>query len=313
MDSSDYKRLFKLVAKTESGGEQNLEEIEFRLAHLRKGAALSYEDLENIADPKCWPFSKYWMWPHKSQIEKRLEATAGWFKSLPENEARIIGALNGIFKNIALVSVILRFARPDLYAIYSRPVLEILRIERGKNDVEEYLKYIREMQVLRNSFGVDKTADVDKIVWAIFRLKGIHATELKKILAKRLPENLTAEELIIYLSHDPLKIARVYLKMNAHMTAGFWAAKAFEKLLDDECRINGIYIPEQPHKRSAMIKVLSERTWHWKNVQNRRLLYDTKAIRNKIVPGIKPFTYEEAEGFIDNIQRLKNVAIHRGY
>lgn len=39
MDSDEYKRLFKLIAKTESGGEQNLEEIERRLEHLKKGAA----------------------------------------------------------------------------------------------------------------------------------------------------------------------------------------------------------------------------------------------------------------------------------
>lgn len=313
MDSSDYKRLFKLVAKTESGSEQNLEEIECRLEHLRKGAALTYEDLERIADPKCWPFSRYWMWPHRVQIENCLPATAGWFKDLPDEEARVIRDLDIMFKNIALVSIILRFALPDHYAIYSRPVLKILRIDRGKNDVEEYLNYVQEMRLLRNSFGLEKTADVDKIVWAIVHLKEKYASEFKQILAKRLPENLSPEELIIFLSHDPLRIAREYLKRKDHITAGFWAAKALERFLDEECRNNGLYIQDQPYKRSAMIKALSERTWHWKNVQNRRLLYDTKAIRNKIVPGVKPFTYADTEQFIGNIQKLKNVALHRGY
>lgn len=313
MDSSDYKRLFKLIAKTESGGEQNLEEIERRLEHLRRGAALTYEDLEIIADPECWPFSKYWMWPHRSQIERYLPNTAGWFKELPNNESRIIGALNKIFKNIALVSIILRFARPDLYAIYSRPVLEILRIARGKNDVEEYLNYVKEMQLLRNSFSVDKTADVDKIVWAISRLRGTYRAELKKILAKYLPENLSPEELVVYFSHAPLKIAKVYLKHKDHTTAGFWAAKAFENFLEDECRNNGILVPEQPNKRSVMIKELCERTHLWRNPQNRNLLYDTKALRNKIVPGTKLFTRKDVKQFIDNIQRLQNISIHRGY
>ena len=313
MNNSDYKRLFNLVAKTESGGEQNLEDIEFQLAHLREGATLTYEDLEKISDPKCWPFSKYWMWPHRSQIEKYLPATAGWFKELPNNEVRVIGSLDRIFKNISLVSIILRFARPDLYAIYSKPVLEILRIERCKNDIEEYLKYIKEMQALRDSFGVEKTADVDKIVWAICYLKGNHASELKKIIAKRLPENLNAEELIVYLSHNPLKIAKEYLKRRDHMTAGFWAAKALEKFLNDECRNNGIYIPEQPHKRAAMIRALSKRTRHWSNPKNRRLLYDTKDLRNKIIPGVRPFTYEDVERLILYIDRLKNIAVYKNY
>jgi len=311
--SDEFKRLFKQIAKTESGGEQNLEEIEIRLAYLGKGAALSYDDLEIIADPQYWPFSKYWMWPVRSQIEKKLESTAGWFKNLPDDEAKIIRGLDRIFKNIALVSIILRFACPEHYAIYSRPVLEILRIERGKNDVEEYLKYVREMQFLRDSFGVDKTADVDKIVWAIFHLTGNHATELKKILAKRLPENLTAEELIIYLSHDPLKIARVYLKMNDRMTAGFWAAKAFEKFLDDECRNSGIYVTEFLNRISSMIKELCDHTRHWKKRENQKLLYDVKKIRNTIIHDVFPISYSDVEGFVSNIEMLKKIAIFKGY
>ena len=169
------------------------------------------------------------------------------------------------------------------------------------------------MQALSKSFMVDKTADVDKIVWAISRLRGKHGTELKQILAKYLPENLTPEELVVYLSHAPLKIAKVYLKQKDHMTAGFWAAKAFEKFLEDECRNNGIYVPEQPGKRSLMIKELCERTFLWRKPQNRRRLYDTKTLRNKIVPGTKLFTYEDVEQFINDIERLKNISIHRGY
>jgi hypothetical protein len=97
------------------------------------------------------------------------------------------------------------------------------------------------------------------------------------------------------------------------MTAGFWAAKAFEKFLEDECRVNGIYISGQAHKRMVMIKALCERIWHWKNEKNRSLLKDTKDIRNKIIPGVRLFTYEEVGQLINNIERLKNISIHRGY
>jgi hypothetical protein len=313
MDSRDYKRLFKLIAKTESGSEQNLDEIENRLAHLRKGVALSYGDLETIADPRFWPFSKYWMWPDKKQIEKKLEITTGWFKSLPLNEAKIIQGLDKIFKNIALVSIILRFAQPEHYAIYSRPVLQILRIERGGNEVDEYLNYIVEMRVLRDCFGMDKTAEVDEIVWAIFHLKDQYGADLKKILAKRLPENLTAEELLVYLSHDPLKIAKEYLKRKDHMTAGFWATRAFEKFLDDECRDNGIYVFELLNKLSNMIAELREHTLHWNKQENRRLLYETKKIRNMLIHSTSPLSLTDVERFISNIETLKRIAIHRGY
>lgn len=312
MSSEEFKRLFSQVARKEPGGQQKLEEIEARLAHLREGATLSYEDLEIIADPQYWPFSKHWMWPHRSQIESALLRTEGWFKDLPAEEKKIIRGLDLIFKNISLVSIILRFAVPEHYAIYSRPPLQILRIERGKDDVEEYLNYVGEMRILRDSFWVKKTSEVDEIVWAIFHLKGKYADELKRILAKCLPENLTAEELIIYLSQDPLKIARQYLKKNDHMTAGFWAAKAFEKFLDDECRNNGISIPDQAHKRAKMINALWTRTSLWKKPGNRQLLYDTKEVRNKIVPGVKNFYACDIEEFISDIESLKRIAMHNG-
>jgi hypothetical protein len=191
--------------------------------------------------------------------------------------------------------------------------LQILRVERGRNDVEEYLNYVREIRILKDSFRVEKASEADMIVWAIFFAKGRYTGELKGILSRRLPENLTPEELIIYLSHDPIKIAKEYLKRNDYMTAGFWVAKAFEKFLDEECRQNGIYIAEQAHKRSKMIKALLGRTLYWKKPKNRNLLYDTKDIRNKIVPSVKAFESRDVEEFISNIVRLKRIAVHRGY
>jgi hypothetical protein len=313
MANNDFKRLFKQIAKTESGKEQNLEGIETQLAHLKEGAALSYLDLELISEPKYWPFNKHWMWPHRSQIEKKLETTEGWFKDLPSNEREIIRKLNNIFKNIGLVSIVLRFARPEFYAIYSLPVLQIMRIERGGNEVEDYLNYISELRVLRTCFGVDNTAAADEIVWAIFHHKNKYGADLKKILAKRLPENLTAEELLIYLSNDPLKVSKEYMKRKDHMTAGFWAAKAFEKLLDDECRQAGIFIPDPTHKRSKMISALCNMKPWWNKPANRELLYDTKEMRNNIVPGVNPFTFQYVEQFIANIDQLKSISVFRGY
>jgi hypothetical protein len=311
VDTEEYKRLFKLIAKTESGAAQKLEEIEGHLMHLRNGSALTYADLEIISDPQYWPFSKYWMWPDRNQIEKKLAKTEGWFKNLPTEENKVIQSLNKIFKHIALVSIVLRFALPEYYAIYSCPVLKILRIERGKNEVEDYLNYIRELRILRDSFSVGKTSDVDQIIWAIYRLQGKYAVELKRILAKRLPENLTSEELIVYLSHNPLKVAREYQKRKDHITAGLWAAKAFEKFLDEECRSNGILIEDRPFQRSDMIKALCEQTQYWQRRPNKSLLYETKRIRNRIVPGVKTISWTDVEGFISDIETLQNIAFHR--
>lgn len=311
MIDEEIKLLFRRVARTEFGEEQNLEEIERKLFHLRKGAALTYEDLDVIANPKYLPFSKYWMWPSKDQLKNKLNTTAGMFKILPLSENKIIRRLNAIFRNISLVSIILRFARPDQYAIYSPPVLQILRIERGRNDVEEYMNYILEMRTLKDSFRVQNVADVDKIVWAIFHLQGRYATIMKEILADVLPDNLSPEELIIYFSHSPIRIAKAYLKQKDHMTAGFWAAKELEKFLDEECRRNAIYILDEPNRRSNMIWMLVNETELWGERLNRSLLYETKKLRNKIVPGTREFTRDDVERFIFFIEHLKDIAQER--
>lgn len=305
MENVELKKLFKQIAKTESGSEQHLEEIERRLAHLARGASLKYEDLEVIADSQYWPFSKYWMWPHRHQIDKKLETTAGFFKGLPDNEINIIRRLMAIFKNIALVSIVLRFARPDLYPIYSPPNLQVLRIERGKTEAAEYMNYAKEMRILRDSFGVDSVAEADEIVWAIFHHQGRYYEELLKILARNLPENLSAKELMLMLSGNPLRIAKEYLKRGDYMTSGFWAAKAFEKFLDDECRRSGIFVPDGAHKRNRMIQELHKGTLLWNKPENRQLLYDTKKQRNRIVPGVKDFSSSDVEKFILYIEELE--------
>ncbi len=191
MDKIKYKMLFDQITQTKHEMQIDFEKVEANLKHLREGGSLTYIDLENIADENCWPFNKYWRWPSKHQIEEHLKRTSGLFKNLPNSEEKAIRSLDEIFKNIALVSIILRFVHPKHYAIYSRPSLKIMRTERGIDNVEEYLNYVEELRILKDSFGVDKTSEVDIIVWAIAQEKGKSIKELKKLLAEHLPENLS--------------------------------------------------------------------------------------------------------------------------
>ena len=308
MNKNNYRKLFDFYARNAMGGEQKPEEIERRLTHLREGAKLAYKDLETIADPACWAFSRYWMWPHKSQIEEKLEDTAGWFARLPNAEEDVIAGLDDIFKNISLVSIVLRFAWPEHYAIYSRPTLRALRLKRGATDTAEYLDYVHEMRILKHCLGMTQTAHVDMMVWAIEHAEGEYLEELKKTMSKVLPENLTAEELMVYLSHDPLRLATEYFERRDFMTAGFWAAKAIEKFLDDECQKNGIHIREGANRRIAMIEALCAHTNLWGKPHCQRLLYDTKETRNKIVPGVRRFSQALVREFITEVRKLKNIA-----
>jgi len=306
MDKNEYKELFKKLIRKKHGMEIYFEKIEAKLDHLRKGNFLAYSDLEIIGDDSCWPFSKHWMWPSKEQVEEKLKKTSGWFVNLPENEEKIIGDLDGIFKNIALVSIILRFVHPNLYAIYSRPSLKILRIERGFNDVEEYLNYVYLMRILKHSFRVTRTADIDIIVWAIAYEKGSYIRQLKELLAEQLPENLTPEDLITFLHGNPLKIAEVYYRKKVIKIAGFWVAEAFEKFLRKECISLLGFIPARKNGEILTLVDLLCKTKKFKYECDK--LHKLRKLRNKAVHPLEEFTKDNAKYFLKTLEYLKQLS-----
>jgi hypothetical protein len=300
--------MFREIIRIKHGMEIDFETIEKSLEHLRKGDPLNYNDLEIIASDKYWPFKKYWIWPVKEQIEGQLEKTKGLFinpASKEIDEKRVIRELSAIFRNIALVSIVLRFVWPEHYAIYSRPPLKILRVERGFNDVEEYMNYIQEMQLLKASFRVRKTADVDIIVWTITQRKEEH-NEFIKLLAENLPGNLTAGDLLKCLSNNPLKIAETYLKHGDYKTSGYWTARAFEMQLNEECRRIYGYIQKRQDERKGeighLIDCLCEHEDYWMFGD---LMHRLRRLRNRAVHVSKSFEEKDAIDFIEGLKKLE--------
>ena len=306
----NYQGLFYEVSGKKYGMYVEFEMIESKLEHLRNGKALSYSDLEIMGDDSFWPFSRFWMWPAEEQIREQLAETSGWFVRLPNNQAQIINKLNVIFRNISLVSIVLRFVVPKHYAIYSRPPLKILNVRRGANDTQEYLNYLDALSCLQRSFGVSKLSDLDMIVWAISEKKGKYLDEFKKILGENLPTSLPPEDLVACYLENKLKIAQVYYDQHDYPTAGFWAAKAFEDFLYSECSKYRIVVPETFGKRAEMIKTLMNMTKKWSTLANQTLLKGTKDIRNEIIPGVKIITSDKVKEFILNIERLQRISFY---
>ena len=311
MDKKKYKDIFRKLINMKHGLVIDFNSIEQRLKYLREGGPLDYEDLNIIADEKCWPFNKYWMWPCKEQIEDELNITAGIFIDLPNNEEKVIGQLLDIFKNISLVSIILRFIHPRYYAIYSRPPLYVMRIERGADDIEEYMNYIDELRLIKNSFEEFRTAEVDMIIWAIaeetrrdkksYEGKKI-LKEFIKLLAEVLPENLTIEELINHHAQNPLKIAEIYYKRKQFNTAGMWAGRAFERYINEKCDDLGIYIPRyEGDKLFNMVENLCEDKDFW-NKKDR--LHKLRKKRNNAMHIDKLYNKSDANYAIEELKRL---------
>lgn len=285
--------------------------IEEKLKHLREGGPLTYEDLEVIANDNCWPFNRYWMWPCREQIEDKLKATDGVFVGLPNNERKALGLLLDIFKNISLVSIILRFIYPQYYAIYSRPPLYLMRIERGVDDIEEYMNYIDELKIIRKSFDEFRIAETDMIIWAIaqetskYKKSYLGEKTLKEfiaLLAEVLPENLTIEELVNHHSRDPMKISEIFYKRRDFKTAGMWAGRAFEKYLKNKCdylRINTYQYKGDGLFQSVNALCDNEDFWYKKDQ-----LHKLRKLRNKAMHIDKPYSQLDAKTAIEDLKEL---------
>jgi hypothetical protein len=281
--------------------------IEKKLAHLRQGDAITYDDLEMIAREDLWPFNRYWMWPAKEQIEDALAKTWDLIvdpMAKAEQEIDMLHGLLGIFKNISLVSILLRFVWPEHYAIYSRPALKILRVERGEDDTEEYLNFIGELKILKMSFGLDRTADVDMVVWAVSQ-GGDEFDDIRELINERLPKELPISELMKHAGSCPLRVAEAYYEAGDFQTAGFWAARAFERILQQECfRVFG-YVPTKLGRELGNIEYLIKCVCEAPgNKDLEKKMFELKKLRNSAVHIDRSLNRFLAAEFIKGVKEL---------
>lgn len=305
-----YEAIFMDIAFKKYRMKIDFATIEKKLAHLRQGEAITYEDLEVIARDDLWPFNRYWMWPAKEQIENALEKT--WDLIIDpvakaDQEIDMLHGLLDIFRNISLVSILLRFVWPERYAIYSRPSLKVLQIERGYDDVEEFLNFINEMRTLRISFGVERTADVDMIVWAISQRED-EFNDIKALISERLPKELPLSDLLRHASSCPLRVAEAFYEAGDFHTAGYWTARAFERILHQKCiRLIG-YVPKSTEREMGdieyLIKCVCEAPG---NSDLEKRLFDLKKLRNAAIHIERTFNRYMAAEFIKGVKSVTEI------
>jgi len=97
------------------------------------GFAIEFES------PIHWWFQKYWVFPPEHHVAPELKRRTFNFWRLPKGEVPLVAALLEVFKSVELVSIILRFVKPEHYGIISPPVERVLDVQRGSDAVETYL------------------------------------------------------------------------------------------------------------------------------------------------------------------------------
>ena len=159
---------FPEICRKKYGTTFDLKAVEDKVKGLRRKTELTYKDLEYFESPKHWWFRRFWIFPPENRVAPALKGIRFDFWNLSsENESTVIRQLLYVFKSIELVSIILRFIRPENYAIFSSPVQRLLDIRRGRDPVETYVNCLGNLREIREHCGFKRVADVDMALWVL--------------------------------------------------------------------------------------------------------------------------------------------------
>ena len=155
------------VSKAKYGVPFDLPAIERTVASLRSKKSLTYQDLRYFEAKDHWWFERFWVFPPEHKVTPALAKKSFDFWHLPKNETELIPELLDVFKSIELVSIILRFVRPEAYGILSPPVERVLDVRRGSDAIETYLNYLANLREITSQCGFTRTADADMALWVL--------------------------------------------------------------------------------------------------------------------------------------------------
>ena len=158
---------FREVIEKKYGRPFDLPAIERSVTHLRRTTPLSYADLARFESPNNWWFEKFWLFPPEHQISSALKRRKFNFWGLPKSESEVIKSLYEVFRSIELVSIILRFIRPENYGIISPPVERVLDVRRGSDAKETYINYLYDLRRIKAHYRFGRVADVDMALWVV--------------------------------------------------------------------------------------------------------------------------------------------------
>lgn len=165
----------------------------------------------------------------------------------PKDEPKI-EKLFHIIGNIEIVSCILRSVDPNNYGILN-PQVENFLCTRGNSQIEKYMNFLEDLEMLAGKYIIDRIADTQTALWtlaqiinfpflkhdALFRDLSIVYEEgpnyIKKIIAKN--------ALQIFKAQDPLSKAELYLDTD-FVLAGILVSKELEILSKSLCEKFGI-------------------------------------------------------------------------
>lgn len=163
----DCRNLHSEVKGSRYGKADDLEKIAVQLKKLRQSRRLTYSDLEPILDTSVWAPDQFGYWPSKEEVQSALQDQTWDFWNLPRNQDLAISKLLAIFRQIELVSVILRFIVPEHFGILSPPVEKIIGLGPFRQRHQRYAHYLDDLRAIRERRGFKDVADVEMALWVL--------------------------------------------------------------------------------------------------------------------------------------------------
>ncbi len=275
--------------------------IEASVAPFRNRRPLTYEDLRQFESPGNWRFQDYWVFPPEHKVTSELKRRKFNFWSLPKEEESLVASLLQVFKSIELVSIILRFVRPEHYGIISPPVERILDVRRGGDAVKTYLNYIEDLRIIARHYGFARVADADMALWVVHErcfgsvpdraIRKEYSNDL--FLIERRAKNLMAD-----FSPDlsDSQLARSLLPVDMRL-AGPIAAVAFERMVRQHLR-------KGRHWDDRDLKVIIDELHGEGTIDSlaRGKWQKARHTRNKVIHGTAPVSFPELKDLIEVLE-----------
>jgi hypothetical protein len=300
----DCWQAFGRVSEAMYGIPFDLPAIERSVKHLRRDTALNYDDLRLFESPEHWWFAKFWVFPADHQVSPALQRRTFNFWRLKENrEEETIRDLLEIFKSIELVSIILRFIKPEHYGILSPPVERVLDVKRGSDAVETYLNYLKDLRRIKAYYRFPRAADADMALWVLheycfgtLREQQIRDAYLSDpfMLALRIA-NRTSD---VFQGRLQVAVLRGLLPINVDLAAQLGGV-AFERMVRTMAIEAGI-VADHSADMSSLIDALREKgvitqltagSWH-----------RARRIRNKAIHRDHGTTTEETQWLLKQLE-----------
>ncbi len=238
LDLQAYLAEFPAVCKKKFGRTYNFRHLERDFEQVGAGQRwLAARDVVKLFDPNNTPFARYWPKPTEKELDAMLKAQRLMLAPMPPHPLELVQKLLAVLHNTGVVSIILRFACPERFGIFSTPVLHLVQVQRPKT-AELYLAYCEELDRWRQHFRMASVAETEMALWTFHELTSTPTVDVNGDRARQqfegdvwVQRRRVAQVLRPFLNrYGALELARILTEEDPNL-AGKIAGEEYERLL----------------------------------------------------------------------------------